>query len=312
MGGATYSTRMQSSYIAMDFVFLMMSLSIVTTCAGASCSSSSICYMACNHNQAPSSTEFELYKRTSCSSNDIMIMNNSTIYSCSHCGSQCPIVVWCVATDGPSPITVDLMWNLPSNTWSLGTVELCLCSHVAGDAVSNCQSSSMEGVYTCTMTQTGGNNAGDTSSSSILQFIHNVNEVCTPHSLTPTTSPTAPSASPTAASCLMEDCSTVCLMQETPLSYLNMSSILSLSISSSLLSSISSSCSSTVTEQQVSSTTPLLTISSSCSSTVASEQVSTTPYYAGIGLLVATNLITIILLISSCVYISSQRKKSKL
>ena len=76
------------------------------------------------------------------------------------------------------------------------------------------------------------------------------------------------------------------------------------------LLTISSSCSSTVTEQQVS-TTPL-TISSSCSLTVASEQVSTTPYYTGIGLLVATNLITIILLISSCVYISSQRKKSKL
>ena len=312
MGGATYSTRMQSSYIAMDFVFLMMSLSIVTTCAGASCSSSSICYMACNHNQAPSSTEFELYKRTSCSSNDIMIMNNSTIYSCSHCGSQCPIVVWCVATDGPSPITVDLMWNLPSNTWSLGTVELCLCSYVHlsdSNDISSCQSSNMEGVYTCNMTQTNGN-AGHTSSST-LQFIHNVNEVCTPLSSTPTTSAIAPSASPTAASCLMEDCSTVCLMQETPLSYLNMSSMLSVSISSSLSSSISSSCSSTVTEQ-VSSTTPLLTISSSCSSTVASEQVSTTPYYAGIGLLVATNLITIILLISSCVYISSQRKKSKL
>lgn len=158
----------------------------------------------------------------------------------------------------------------------------------------------------CTITQTG---MGVVNT---LQFIHNVNEICTPLSLAPTTSPTAPSALPTAASCLMEDCSTVCgLMQETPLSYLNMSSILSVSTSSSLSSSISSSCASTVTEQQVS-TTPLLTISSSCSSTVASEQVSTTPYYAGIGLLVATNLITIILLISSCVYIFSQRKKSKL
>ena len=215
-----------------------------------------------------------------------MIMNDSSIYSCGHCGShQCPIVVWCVAAG-----QADTSWVLPQSS-SYGTVELCLCSHVhaseniGAGAGTNCQSSSMEGVYTCTMTQTGDNGV---KTNSTLQFIH---EVCTPLSLTPTTSPTAPSASPTAASCLMEDCSTVCLVQETPLSYLNMSSILSLSISSSLSSSISSSCSSTGTEQQVS---------------------GTTPYYAGIGLLVATNLITIILLISSCVYISSQRKKSKL
>ena len=91
----------------------------------------------------------------------------------------------------------------------------------------------------------------------------------------------------TTTSCLMECPSTTCSLQETPNS--NLSSIMSMSILSSLSSSISSSCSSTVT-----------------------EQVSTTPHYAGIGLLVATNLITIILLISSCVYISSQRKKSKL
>ena len=236
-----------------------------------------------------------------------MIMNDSTIYSCGSCGShQRPIVVQCVAAS-----QAYTSWVLPQSS-SYGTVELCLCSHVnsgTGAAISDCQSSSMEGVYTCTMTQTG-NNGVETNST--LQFIHNVIEICAPLLLTPT-SPITPSASPTAASFLMEDCSTVCgLMQETPLSYLNMSSILSVSTSSSLLSSISSSCSSTVTEQQVSSTTPLLTISSSCSSTVTEQQVSTTPYYAGIGLLVATNLITIILLISSCVYISSQRKKSKL
>ena len=43
-----------------------------------------------------------------------------------------------------------------------------------------------------------------------------------------------------------------------------------------------------------------------------SLQSSTVPHYTGIGLLVATNLLTIIALISSCVYIFCQRKKSKL
>ena len=55
---------------------------------------------------------------------------------------------------------------------------------------------------------------------------------------------------------------------------------------------------------------------SSCSSSTtvsgAPLQSSTAPHYTGIGLLVATNLLTIIVLISSCVYIFCQRKKSKL
>ena len=79
----------------------------------------------------------------------------------------------------------------------------------------------------------------------------------------------------------------------------------------SMLSILSSTSSSTILLGQTTAT-PLLTISSSCPSTVTEQVSSTIPYYAGIGLLVATNLITIILLISSCIYISSQRKKSKL
>ena len=238
--------------------------------------------------------EFQLYKKTSCVTPTPYdtFQNNSFLYSCAYCGSHCPIVVWCVAMN--QAYTVE--WVLPQSS-SYGTVELCLCTSNANGITGSCQSSSMEGVYTCTITQA----VMDVVNT--LQFIYNVIEICTPLSLTLTASPTAPSASPTAASCLMEDCSTVCsLMQETPLSYLNMSSILSVSTSSSLLSSILSlSISSSLSSS----------ISSSCPSTVT-EQVSTTPHYAGIGLLVATNLITIILLISSCVYIFSQRKKSKL
>uniref|UniRef100_A0A1X7U7C7 Uncharacterized protein n=1 Tax=Amphimedon queenslandica TaxID=400682 RepID=A0A1X7U7C7_AMPQE len=41
------------------------------------------------------------------------------------------------------------------------------------------------------------------------------------------------------------------------------------------------------------------------------QSSSTVPHYTGIGLLVATNLLTVIALISSCVYIFCQRKKSK-
>uniref|UniRef100_A0A1X7TAM5 Uncharacterized protein n=1 Tax=Amphimedon queenslandica TaxID=400682 RepID=A0A1X7TAM5_AMPQE len=51
-------------------------------------------------------------------------------------------------------------------------------------------------------------------------------------------------------------------------------------------------------------------LTSSTISTVSPAQL-TVPHYTGIGLLVATNLLTIIALISSCVYIFCQRKKSK-
>ncbi|XP_019855789.1 PREDICTED: uncharacterized protein LOC109584478 isoform X2 [Amphimedon queenslandica] len=55
-----------------------------------------------------------------------------------------------------------------------------------------------------------------------------------------------------------------------------------------------------------------LSFASPSSSMISPVQSSSTvPHYAGIGLLVATNLLTIIALISSCVYIFCQRKKSK-
>ena len=59
-------------------------------------------------------------------------------------------------------------------------------------------------------------------------------------------------------------------------------------------------------------TYPMPNSSYSGSTTVSPVQSSTVPHYTGIGLLVATNLLTIIALISSCVYIFCQRKKSKL
>ena len=220
-------------------------------------------------------------------------------------------VFWC--RDGMANSGAGAVWHMPLTPTnvtcaiSLPSKVLCFCTQVDNCTRWSPTNSNCEEVFYCQydyqMMQNEGSYNWQTQTLSFTYSVYGNNGIDNP-TKTQESLPLSPLQVITTSS-LME-CS--CSLQETPCS--NLLSILSLSISSSLSSSISSSCSSTMTEQ-VSSTTPLLTISSSCSSTVT-EQVSTTPYYAGIGLLVATNLITIILLISSCVYIFSQRKKSKL
>ena len=246
-------------------------------------------------------TGFYLYRRT-CSSSYETVTNNSIIYSFEQCQYQCQeMVLGCVYNGSNS----SAMWEQPNSSISSGTfrLTLCLCdgeNYAEGTPAgtcNDCYSSYNEGVYRCVL------NSAIESNISFLQFTHKIYSTTNHYEgMCQTPKSSMPTPTVTLSSRSMDDCPTVCSLQETPCTNVPI-------ISSSLSSSISSSCPSTVAEQI--STTPLLTISSSCPSTVA-EQISTTPHYAGIGLLVATNLITIILLISSCVYISSQRKKSKL
>ncbi|XP_019860692.1 PREDICTED: putative GPI-anchored protein pfl2 [Amphimedon queenslandica] len=155
--------------------------------------------------------------------------------------------------------------------------------------------SNKEGVHKCI--QDGGSN-GSTSVSSTLQFRHSIsslnsNEMCSTQMTVTQTSCTATS--------------TVTMQKESSL------------VSSSLISNIKYSTTSSMSSPDFLSST--LTLSSLSTSSAFSISVSTTvspvqllstvPHYAGIGLLVATNLLTIIALISSCVYIFCQRKKSK-
>ena len=205
-------------------------------------------------------------------------------------------VFWCRGGGMANTEAGAAVWHMPLTPTnvtcaiSLSSKVLCFCTQTDNCTSWSPANSNCEEVFYCQydyqMMQNEGSYIWQTQT---LSFTYSVYGIDNPaKTQEPLSLPTAQLI--TTTSCLMDCPSTTCSLQETPNS--NSSSIMLMSILSSLSSSISSSCSSTVTEQQVSSIT--------------------TPYYAGIGLLVATNLITIILLISSCVYIFSQRKKSKL
>ena len=236
-----------------------------------------------------------------------IVGNKSVLYTCDHCKPQCAgkeTTFWClrVQSSEANGYVIDdeakATWNLPNETLtnlnSTPSDPFCFCVQNVG--FTNCSSfpKTYGGTFKCVITYSSMMGSSDATVTETLLFTHSV--YTTSDDTKQTQMPTSSFVTSMLSIFSSTSSSTILLGQTTTTPLLTISSL----------------CSSTVTEQQVSSTTPLLTISSSCSSTVASEQVSTTPYYAGIGLLVATNLITIILLISSCVYISSQRKKSKL
>ena len=225
-----------------------------------------------------------MYKRNSCSFGPSyrMLENNSIVYSFVHNESLCNIaVVWCVLPNGASGT---LKWHLPINhNSSSGTIEFCLCTYDTS------MQGNKEGVYQCIWSTDD-----DPSIVSTLQFtnsIYNLNSIdlCSTQVTFAETSCTTISTVD-----VQKDCSSFSIINECLTSVHSMSD----------LSSSSTAMSITIST----------TVHSSTSSTVlpVSVQSSTLPHYAGIGLLVATNLLTLIALISSCVYIFCQRKKSKL
>ena len=233
-------------------------------------------------------TDSHIYKEYFYTELDI-VDNESSFYTCDHCEPQCVeehIAFWCLRGKirGSSDTHIIIDYNAKA-TWyfpeapqesmivnSTLSNSFCFCDR--NDALTNCSSfpKTYGGTFKCVITYSNMMGSSDVTVTETLLFTHSVYT---------TSDDTKQTQMPTS---------------------LFVTSMLS------ILSSISSS---TILLGQTTAT-PLLTISSSCSSTVTEQQVSTTPYYAGIGLLIVTNLITIILLISSCVYISSQRKKSKL
>ena len=237
--------------------------------------------------------------------------NESSLYTCDHCEPQCAeeyTAFWCLRgknDSGDTHIVIDYnakaTWffsEAPQESMIVNSTlsnSFCFCDQNNGvTGTANCSSfpKTYGGTFKCVITYSSMMGPSYATVTETLLFTHSV--YATSNDTKQTQMPTSLFVTSMLSFFSSTSSSTILLGQTT----------------ATPLLTISSSCSSTVTEQQVS-TTPLLTISSSCSSTVA-EQVSTTPHYAGIGLLVVTNLITIILLISSCVYISSQRKKSKL
>ena len=231
-------------------------------------------------------TDSHIYKEYFHTDFDI-VDNESSLHTCDHCEPQCVeehIAFWCLRGkyDGGTLIidyNAKATWyflEAPSESMIVNSTlsnSFCFCDQ--NDAVTNCSSfpKTYGGTFKCVITYSNMMGSSDVTVTETLLFTHSVYT---------TSDDTKQTQMPTSL------------------------------FVTSMLSILSSTSSSTILLGQTTAT-PLLTISSSCSSTVTEQQVSgTTPYYAGIGLLVATNLITIILLISSCVYISSQRKKSKL
>ena len=254
---------------------------------------------------------FNLYKRNSCSGSSYdKVQNDFTFYSVGHNESLCNMaVLWCVSNASAGSM---LEWDLSNSTLSSGAIKLCLCTY--NNYMTGCYRARNEGVFKCIQSSNG----GGTNISSTLQFTHSVynvssNEICTIQTSLMTVTETPHFT-------LIQTMSSKIELEKTSSSVSpsanieKLSAVPSLSLSSLALSSASY----TTIECSIEnfSTISLLPTSSySTSSTVSPVSVqssSTVPHYAGIGLLVATNLLTLIALISSCVYIFCQRKKSKL
>ena len=229
------------------------------------------------------------------------LQNNSIVHSFVDNESQCSRTIWCVSNSSNST----LRWHLPTSNSSSETIKLCLCTYINGGAnnvhLQGCYSNK-EGVHQCIQSNDNSN------VSSTLQFTHsiynlNINEICSTQ-----ISVTQTSCTTTSTVIMEKNCSTVSsslILKESSTSS-SMSSPDFLSCTSTLSSSY------TLLSLLASSTSSTLVASSPVQSSTVSPIQSTVPHYTGIGLLVATNLLTIIALISSCVYIFCQRKKSKL
>ncbi|XP_019855777.1 PREDICTED: cell wall integrity and stress response component 3-like [Amphimedon queenslandica] len=234
-----------------------------------------------------------------------------TVYHCDHCESQCSAdceqtpkygstVLWCVksvATNSSKEESmrdqdgiifdnsVSFEWIEPSPTLaslpylsSQVNHQLCLCSLNTG--VTQCNSSSEEGVYRCIIK---GSDVTET-----LQFTYSVYKLITVPTSTSTTSAPGNNIITSSSSYQTMKVSTTTLLSTetttTTTTVNNFSSVTSVSSSS------------------LSSTT--------CPSSVK-DQNSTLLHYGGIGLLATTNLLTFIVLVTSCVYIIHSKKQTK-
>ena len=261
--------------------------------------------------------------------NDENISNESTIYHCDHCEPECSInceqmpsrcastALWCIRSipknssmeesiDFSIDYNVTVEWIEPSPSQkypqyssSSTNHQLCLCSISNG---APCNSSSEEGVYKCII-------KGDIVTET-LQFTYSM------YKLTSTSSTPGNNVTITSSSYqTIEVSTTASLSIETTTETSAGTSIISTtSTRTSVI--ISTETATVLTETTIasphytSSDTPSSLHSTMCSSTVK-DQVSTIPHYAGIGLLLATNLLTLIVLVTSCVYIKHTKKQTK-
>ena len=234
----------------------------------------------------------------------------STVHYCDHCESQCSTdceqtpqcgstVLWCIRSVPTNSSKEESMKNVDGfifdNNVSVEWIEptpsqaspqylssqvnhqLCLCNGTI--YTSQCNSSSEEGVYKCIIK---GSNVTET-----LQFTYSVYKINTVPSTSTTSAPE----------------NNVII---TSSSYQTMKP-------STTLSTI---IATTTTTTKTTTNSPSIDTSCSLSSLhvtacPSSNQDSTIPYYGGIGLLAITNLLTLIVLVTSCVYIIHSKKQTK-
>uniref|UniRef100_A0A1X7U890 Ig-like domain-containing protein n=1 Tax=Amphimedon queenslandica TaxID=400682 RepID=A0A1X7U890_AMPQE len=282
------------------------------------------CYAACNgDNISPASPPtlagFFLHK------NDEYISNMSTIYRCNHCEPHCSIDCevtpsrcgstgfWCIRSIPKNSSMEDSMnvhgykfddnvsveWIEPTPTLasppylsSQVNHQLCLCSSSTG--ATQCNSSSDEGVYRCIIK---GSDVTET-----LQFTYSVYQL--------TSSSTCSGNSyviitPSSSYQTLKAPTTALLSKETTTA----SKIIA---TRTTISSTTETTTETTTTTTVNNFSSVTSVSSSslnsttCPSSVK-DQNSTIPHYGGIGLLATTNLLTLIVLVTSCVALGRSR-----
>ena len=234
----------------------------------------------------------------------------STIYHCNHCEPQCFIncektpsrcgstELGCIrsilknssmenSTDYALDSDVSVEWIEPTpslgNPQNLSSTnhQLCLCT-----GASQCNSSSEEGVYKCIIK---GSNVTETLQFTYLVYKINSTSTCSGNNyITITSSSSSYRTFQVSKTITLLSTETTVIMAKT-----------TETITTTMVNNSSS-----VTSFSLHSTT-------TCSSSSVNDQDSTIPYYGGIGLLAITNLLTLIVLVTSCVYIIHSKKQTK-
>ncbi|XP_019862705.1 PREDICTED: uncharacterized protein LOC109591403, partial [Amphimedon queenslandica] len=219
--------------------------------------------------------DFVMYKKTCLESQYMSLDNDSTLFTCEMCEHQC-MVLWCVSSYQSS-------YDNGQFTMTYTVAESDVATWIKPSPSAMPLPVMM---YLCTHNSSAMNCMSYSGYSGAYKCVHNDgNETLKFELDVPTTTVISTIITSTMP------CSIKSLHEVTTCSnFLYTSMLQHESIASSLSLFVSPSTSTTVSPVQ---------------------SPSTLPHYTGIGLLVATNLLTIIALISSCVYIFCQRKKSK-
>ena len=233
----------------------------------------------------------------------------STIYHCNHCEPQCFIncektpsrcgstELGCIrsilknssmenSTDYALDNDVSVEWIEP--TPSLGNPQYLSSSTNHQLCLSQCNSSSEEGVYKCIIK---GSNVTET-----LQFTYSVYKINS------------------TSTCSGNNYITITSSSSSYRTFQVSKTITLLSTETTATSIIMAKTTETITTTMVNNSSLVTSFSlhsTTCSSSSVNDQDSTIPYYGGIGLLAITNLLTLILLVTSCVYIIHSKKQTK-